>query len=168
MYKTILFTILMITSITGFAQNFSYTPSTTNYSSSQPSSNMLPQRQPIPSAQGFANSTERAFQAQQAKIAALAAEKRRISEMNAAKQSLAPAGNAQKPQQLPTQQFPRPIQQQTPTIQPAAAAPVQPKTAPAPYTGFQSPNTNPTTGGGTAAPANNNSNSSGWGSSIKY
>ena len=161
MYKITLFIVLIIASSIGFAQNFSFNPPATSASPSQPSSNMMPQRQPTPSAQGFANSSERAFQAQQAKIAALAAEQRRIEAVNNAK--LPSANTTQKGMQPP-------IQQQAPVMQRVvapAATPPQPSTVVSqPYTGFQSPNNNPT--GSTAAPTNNNSNSSGWGSSIKY
>lgn len=170
MYKLIAIIITIVLSITvsaSFAQEFSFQrPSA--YTPNAPSS-----REATLSPDGFAKSSTRAYQEQQAKVAAIAAEKYNAEQMQRAAQAASkPApGMTQKPAATLEQLPQKPISQPKPSII-ASPAPAETTPAPAPavqpYTGFQSP---PPSSGGSynngSAPSNNQ-NSGGWGSSIKY
>jgi hypothetical protein len=170
MYKTIAVIIVIVFNIGfsfAYAQEFSFTPPASSNPSSS-SSNITPARESTLSSTDFANSSVNAYQAQQAKVSALAAQQLKDTQMNKTNQ----AGAAPKPipeiMQKPatTPEPPKPINQESPNMNatplPTATPPPAPTTQP--YTGFQKPSSNypsrPT--------PNNNQNSNGWGSSIKY
>ncbi len=164
MYKTIAIMLLTALTSVALAQEFSFNkpPVSTNPSSS--SSSMTPAREPTLSSTDFANSSVNAYQEQQAKVSALAAQQLKDTQMNRAASIPKPApGTMQKP--AATIEPPKSIiNQEHPAINanplPAAATPP----ATQPYTGFQ----NPSTSTPNRPAPNNNQNSSGWGSSIKY
>ncbi len=174
MYKMISILIILalfIASSVVFAQEFSFKPP------------------PIPSTSGsspslspedFAKSSTQAYQEQQAKISALAGQKAQTAQMNKAKAATAASKPALDATQKPMTTMPpqlnnepqKPMPQESPSriASPTPAeTPSTPTPATQPYTGFQSP---PPKSGGNynsdGTPANNNQNSGGWGSSIKY
>jgi hypothetical protein len=180
MYKTIAAIMLIALNIvfsSAFAQEFSFKPAPANTYTPSTFSSTVPNKETALSPQDFANSSQKAYQEQQAKISALAAEQVSQEQINKAKaEQTAASKPAKKPngtlEQL-TKEPPKPISQESPSVTaspvPAEAPPVQSSPAAQPYTGFQSPPPS-TTGGnsGSAPPSNNNQNSGGWGSGIKY
>lgn len=174
MSKTITSIILMILSAVccvSFAQDFNFIkPSPITSSGS--SSSSLPKREQALSPQGFANSSNNAYQTQQAKVAAIASQKMQENQANQAAALPSTPGAAQKPastiEQL-TKEPPKPITSPSISGSPTPrAAPPPPQSTPEavqPYTGFQS---SPSSSGASSPPPSNNQNQGGWGSSIKY
>lgn len=174
MYKTIVIIILCVLNITlsaVFAQEFSFSAPAT-------STNSTPSREPALSSEYFANSTNKAYREQQTKVAAIAAQEAKAEELNKIKADQAAAltpKTTQKPGtalEPPTKEQQKTMNQENPSgaiPTPVETPPSQPSPPPAqPYTGFQS--SPPSSGGSNSrsTPSNNNQNSSGWGSSIKY
>jgi hypothetical protein len=160
---------LNIVSSASFAQEFTFKP---------PPSPSAPVRQSAYSAEDFANSTTRAYQEQQAKVAAIADKQAKEAQMNkAAAMAKQAQGTAGKPPASQEQVITAPqktMTQESSTTAPKPVpveAPPTPSPAAPPYTGFQSPPKTPSSGGSYnsgSTPSNNNQNSGGWGSSIKY
>lgn len=154
---------------TSYAQEFSFKTPSPSPTFTSPSASMLPKRDPALSAQGFANSSANAYQAQQAKVSSMV-EKQQAKAMQ---DKAAASGTIQKPEmiQKPGTEPPKTFIQDntTPraTPQPVATSPAtSAPQATQPYTGFQS--SPPSNTGGSGSSPNTNQNSGGWGTSIKY
>jgi hypothetical protein len=184
MYKIIvnvIFIVLNFSLSASFAQDFTFKqPTIKSYPKAPSSRSMLPSREPVLSAEGFAKSTDQAYQAQQAKVAAVAAQVKNEEKMNQAKQAASSKASPDAQKSLtPAQTLTQPTQSMPPqdinpvvTPPPAQTPAAQSAPSAQPYTGFQSTPSNigGNTGGNTggSAPTNNEQNSTGWGSGIKY
>lgn len=161
---------LNIASSVTFAQEFTFKPPP------NPSPSIAT-KAPAYTAEDYANSSNKAYQEHQAKIAAIASQQAKEAQMNKAaalaKQPPGTPGKTPSSQEQVIKAPQKTMIPEAPTTAPKNPAPTEapptPSPAVQPYTGFQSPPSTPSSSGsGSTTPNNSNQNSGGWGSSIKY